>query len=104
MSKRETLKSAVDTLQLASRLLRDPTPSPDMPVKLEILLQDAISEIQAVLGITVSPEPTTDPPDMETLEEWMWDGCCEATDGCVVEPDGRCPHGHPSWLLKMGLI
>ncbi len=51
------------------------------------------------------PEPTVDPPDFETLEAWMVDdGCCEATDGCIVEPDGRCPHGHPSWLLKFGLI
>ena len=32
------------------------------------------------------------------------DDCCEATDGCIVEPDGHCPHAHPSWLLKLGLI
>jgi hypothetical protein len=28
----------------------------------------------------------------------------EATDGCWVEPDGICPHGHPSWLLYFGLV
>ena len=51
------------------------------------------------------PEPTTEAPDLETIEEWMWeDGGCEATDGCWLEPDGVCPHGHPSWLLVMGLI
>jgi hypothetical protein len=51
------------------------------------------------------PEPTTVTPDLETIEEWMWeDGGCEATDGCWVEVDGRCPHGHPSWLLRMGLV
>ncbi|MFN8472276.1 MAG: hypothetical protein U0822_08810 [Anaerolineae bacterium] len=43
-------------------------------------------------------------PDMETLMEWMMDGDCEATDGCIVEPDGTCPHGHKSWLLELGLI
>lgn len=50
------------------------------------------------------PEPTTDRPDVETLEEWHFDGGCEATDGCWVEPDGMCPHGHPSWLLRLGYI
>ena len=43
-------------------------------------------------------------PDLETLEHWMNDSGCEATDGCWVEPDGHCEHGKPSWLLKMGLI
>jgi hypothetical protein len=54
---------------------------------------------------TFWPEPTTDTPDLETIEEWMWeDYGCEATDGCWVEVDGRCPHGHPSWLLRLGLV
>ena len=51
------------------------------------------------------PEPTTPAPDLETIEEWMWeDGGCEATDACWVEPDGVCSHGHPSWLLRLGLV
>lgn len=25
-------------------------------------------------------------------------------DGCEVEPDGRCPHGFESPLLRLGLI
>lgn len=50
------------------------------------------------------PEPTTERPDLETLEEWHSDGGCEATDGCWVEPDGVCEHGHPSWLLRFGMI
>ena len=49
------------------------------------------------------PKPTTDEPDIDQLEEWMWDCCCGATDGCMVEPDGICPHGHPSWILYLGL-
>lgn len=28
----------------------------------------------------------------------------EAPDGCVIEQDGRCPHGHISPLRTMGLI
>lgn len=45
-----------------------------------------------------------EPPDLETLMSWEADGYCEATDGCVVEPDGTCTHGHRSWLLELGLI
>lgn len=51
-----------------------------------------------------SAEATPTPPDLETLMQWESEGMCEATDGCVVEPDGRCEHGHPSWLLELGLI
>lgn len=40
--------------------------------------------------------------------DWLDDACdegiCEATDGCIVEVDGRCPHGKPSWALVMGLV
>jgi hypothetical protein len=43
-------------------------------------------------------------PTMEQLEEWVYDSVAEATDGCIVEPDGRCEHGHASWLLAYGLI
>ncbi|MGV0985062.1 MAG: hypothetical protein ACOYB2_10935 [Limnohabitans sp.] len=43
-------------------------------------------------------------PDDEQIEEWVMDSVCEATDGCSVEPDGRCEHGHPSWLLRLGLV
>lgn len=47
---------------------------------------------------------TTPRPDIEQLEEWSSDGICEATDGCEVEPDGICPHGHLSWLRVLGYI
>ena len=50
------------------------------------------------------PEPTDEEPSMEQLQQWMFDGVCEATDGCPIEPDGTCEHGHPSWMLHMGLI
>jgi len=43
-------------------------------------------------------------PTMGELESWVFDGACEAIDGCVVEPDGRCPHGAPSWLIHMGMV
>lgn len=46
----------------------------------------------------------TNAPSLDELEDWASDGECEATDGCIVEPDGVCPHGKPSWLLKLGLI
>jgi len=43
-------------------------------------------------------------PSDEQLSAWMFDGVCEATDGCLVEPDGTCPHGAPSWLIQLGMI
>ena len=50
------------------------------------------------------PEPTVEEPDVSDLMEMELLGYCEATDGCAVEPDGICDHGHPSWLLRLGLI
>jgi hypothetical protein len=28
----------------------------------------------------------------------------EAPDGCVIEQDGRCPHGYVSPLRELGLV
>lgn len=41
-----------------------------------------------------------------TLEECVVEdvvpACC--SEGCEVEPDGRCEHGCPSVLLALGMI
>lgn len=52
------------------------------------------------------PKVTLEPPDLETLIAWEAEGGCEAAcpHNCWVECDGTCPHGNPSWLLKLGLI
>lgn len=50
------------------------------------------------------PDPTEPEPDQYELQEWVFGGVARATDGCLVEPDGECPHGHPSWLIHLGLI
>lgn len=50
------------------------------------------------------PEPETEEPDMDLLQDWIIDGIAEATDGCSIEPDGICEHGYPSWLLQLGYI
>lgn len=44
------------------------------------------------------------PPTLKTLEKWTMDGVAKATDGCRVEPDGECTHGHKSWLLVLGMV
>jgi len=49
-------------------------------------------------------EAAGDRPSVEKLEEWLSEGGAEATDGCWVEPDGICQHGHQSWLLLLGMI
>ena len=40
------------------------------------------------------------------LEEWSSDSVVPALchEGCEVEPDGCCEHGHPSILVRMGVI
>lgn len=43
-------------------------------------------------------------PSDEQILEWIVDGIAEATDGCIVEPDGHCEHGCNSWLIELGLI
>ena len=50
------------------------------------------------------PEPTVDEPSIEELNDMAWDGVVEATDGCMVEPDGVCEHGYPSWFLYIGIV
>lgn len=46
----------------------------------------------------------TDTPTIDQLNDWMDQGYMEATDGCVVDPDGVCEHGCESWLIVEGLI
>jgi hypothetical protein len=50
------------------------------------------------------PIPTVPVPDYMDMLDMLMEGECEATDGCTVEPDGECEHGHPSWLLVEGSI
>ena len=46
----------------------------------------------------------TDTPTIDQLNEWLDAGYMEATDGCIVDPDGVCEHGCESWLLFEGMI
>ena len=48
--------------------------------------------------------PERERPADEQIEEWLIDGVAEATDGCIVEPDGICPHGKSSWLIELGIM
>jgi len=44
-------------------------------------------------------------PDLDELIAQMDGyGTVETSDGCTVEPDGKCPHGYESPLREMGLI
>jgi hypothetical protein len=67
-------------------------------------------EIITVDPVEEKPNPCevdlSNPPDLATLMEWEAQGGCEAAcpQQCWVEPDGRCEHGCPSWLLVLGLI
>lgn len=50
------------------------------------------------------PIPTVEKPSDEVLKSWFMDSMCQATDGCQVEHDGICPHGHRSWFLYLGIM
>jgi hypothetical protein len=44
-------------------------------------------------------------PSIKELEQVLLDAENATTpDGCEVEPDGTCPHGHKSWLVLWGMI
>ena len=47
---------------------------------------------------------TVNVPSNRSMKRWVMDGVAKATDGCRVEPDGSCPHGHQSWLIVVGVI
>ena len=114
----EAIEQGADTD--TQRLVREYDPSWEMVTSL-LKTEDRISSYRVGvlspgqrenLGNRIDPgqneEPATtraaQPPDLETLIAWESEGYCEATDGCVVEPDGTCPHGCQSWLLELGLI
>lgn len=56
--------------------------------------------------VNIWPAPTVPQPDMDEMMEYavFETGDVEATDGCIVEPDGVCPHGYPSWPKYWGLM
>jgi len=70
------------------------------------LQEDTADEVAPGHTAERAAKPQLTPPDVETLMEWEAEEDCEVAcpHHCWVEPDGTCPHGHPSWLLKMGLI
>ena len=43
-------------------------------------------------------------PHLRELDDWFVRGICGCPDGCMVEPDGVCPHGCQSWLRVLGYI
>lgn len=44
-------------------------------------------------------------PPMDLIEEMMMDGIqWQAPDGCVIEMDGQCEHGYPSWAGVLGIV
>lgn len=49
--------------------------------------------------VATEPKPT-----LEQMEFWLLDGVGEATDGCRVENDGRCEHGHTAWMRLVGIV
>jgi hypothetical protein len=57
-----------------------------------------------------APAPTVPRPEAEKLALWTRQvnagerTFSVATDGCRVTWHRRCKHGHPSWLVQLGLL
>ena len=82
--------------------------SPEIPTETRVQTAEHEASVARLIALAPRkrphPAPETPEPSMDELSDWMDDGMAEATDGCEVEPDGMCEHGHPSWLLHLGLI
>lgn len=88
-------------------------------------LRGQLTPLQENMKTTQVPTATRNPyriSAMEALENEGWEpsedgalayarhamfegtspACC--TEGCIVEPDGRCSHGCPSLLIALGMI
>jgi hypothetical protein len=95
-----------DHFDQLARLYREACVELDLPWP-PIPIEDA-SEEEGTKRVETArgEEPGLEPPTIEQLMEWEWDGGCEAAcpEGCWVEPDGRCEHGKDSWLIVLGLI
>jgi hypothetical protein len=63
-------------------------------------MQMTLKEFRVEHGITDGAEMA------DALKDWCADSVVPALchDGCEVEPDGRCEHGCPSILIKLGVI
>lgn len=77
--------------------------------RLKVLAREDLAARVTTPGLAEEPEEQTEtttqaaqPPDLETLMTWKAEGYCEATDGCITEPDGTCSHGCNSWLIELG--
>lgn len=50
-------------------------------------------------------QPTGSRPSWDEIQAMVLDYLpVEATDGCHVESDGACCHGHVSWLVFLGIV
>jgi len=77
----------------------DDLTKPAWRVKCEMCGAIADPETRKIRHKVITPVP-----DDDQISEWVMDSVCDATDGCQVEPDGHCEHGHQSWLLRLGFI
>lgn len=77
--------------------LREPTPPAPAPGTVEAISAQAKHD-------DFIREALKKPPSMDRLEAMVFDGDCEALDGCITEPDGQCEHGYPSWPMALGII
>jgi len=107
-SERPLFSKEVARIQTLIRALEDESTPPAALIMAQQALGTAANRLDALLPQDESqpwPQPTADQPSVYDL--WDWDdeyGGCEATDGCWVDSEGTCEHGHPSWLVRLALV
>jgi hypothetical protein len=68
-----------------------------------VLLESRLTQTNQAVSDREGDE--AQPPAAATLWQWVDEhGKCTATNGCWCDPEGTCEHGHPSWLVVLGLI
>lgn len=69
-----------------------------------VVARDEVGFPSIVRDVGTDEEHASPYQSKEAWEYIVCDVMCEAVDGCTVEPDAKCLHGYPSWLLVAGLI
>ena len=85
-------------------------PTPAEPATPRSAATRAPARRRAAPAARPAPAPTAARPEAEKLALWARQVKAGertfslATDGCRVTWDRRCKHGHPSWLVHLGLL
>ncbi len=67
--------------------------------RVEVAVCPTCGQPRALPHVATTPMPAL----RQVLPGSADDTLTSATDGCPVDLDALCPHGHPSWARQLGL-